>query len=117
MAGQKGVPEISIRKKAEYLKGKAYQDACKLLPKALAYLGRLIEDTEAPHGARLQAAAMVMDRALGKAKEIKEIDVKIDINAQHLEALKELNAELMAAQASPQKLIDITPNEADLDAT
>lgn len=114
--GQK-VQKNPERKKIEYLKGKAYQDACNLLPRALAYLGRLIEDTDAPHGARLQASAMIMDRAMGKAKEIKEIDVKIDINAQHLVALKELNAELMAAQGQSQKLIDITPDKEDLDAT
>lgn len=98
--------------KLELLRRVAIQRASRLLPSVFTYLGALLANEDAPHGARLQATAIILDRALGKAKEIKEIAVVIDANTQHLDALKAINQAFLDASADERKMIDITPSSA-----
>jgi hypothetical protein len=93
----------------------AKQRATNLLPKVWTYLGNVMDDDEAPHGARLTASNMILDRALGKATEHKEIDVRVDVNAQHLDALKAINrAFQLEADAQVLEVEDIEPVEEDV---
>lgn len=89
----------------------AFKKAKELMPAAFTYLGNVLEDDGAPHGARLQAASMILDRALGKAKETKEITGNININTEHLEALKLINQQFAEQAGRDRKMLDITPQQ------
>ena len=108
----KDIKPATKSEKLALLRRVSQQRATNLLPAVWTYLGRLIEDEEAAPASRLQASNMILDRALGKAKEIKEVDVNINVNAQHLDALKAINkAFRLEAEAQVLEVIDVTPDE------
>jgi hypothetical protein len=111
--------EPVVRTKKEqlaFLRNISKQRATNLLPKVWTYLGRLMDDETAPHGARLSATNMILDRALGKSTEHKEVDVRVNINTQHLDALKVINAAFRAdAEAQVLEVLDGDVVEEDSD--
>lgn len=100
--------EIEPRTRLRRLHAVARNKASQLMPKALAYLETVVDDEEAPHGARLKAAEMILDRALGKAKEFKEITGNMSVTHQHLDALRAINR---AAEAGRVLDLEVVPND------
>ena len=80
--------------------------------RALEIIGSIMEDETAPTAVRLKAAEMMLDRAIGKPTMKVEKTVDINIQQQHLEALKNAaDLRLKAIQANKDKVHYVERND------
>lgn len=75
--------------------------------KAADALEKILDDPEAPHATKLQAAGMVFDRAIGKPKQAATLEVTHNASP-HLTALVGLAASV-ALRGSSAPVIDAQP--------
>jgi hypothetical protein len=81
---------------------------------ALNTLISVMNDTEAPQGARIQAATAILDRGWGKPQQNVEARIEVaDMAKAHADALIRLtNLAREAREERSTSMIDVTPREA-----
>lgn len=74
--------------------------ALKHTEKALDYIANKIDDENASDAVRVRCAEVILDRALGKAKNTTDLNVsgQVNVQHQHLHALQDMAARRLASQ-------------------
>ena len=73
--------------------------------RAIEVINAVMEDETATHAVRIKAAELMLDRAVGKATQKTEQTVDINIQSQHLEAIKHAaQLRLKAIQSNDAKV-------------